>query len=58
MPFLSALIDTEKLALLSKFIPKIKNPTVAAAVASTSRCSKRKITPPKRYTPEEMRKKG
>ena len=52
------MIDTEKLALLSKFIPKIKNPTVAAAVASISRCSKRKITPPKRYTPEEMRKKG
>ena len=53
--FVSALVDKEKLALLSKFIPKIRNPTVAAAVASRS--SKRKKTLPVRYTPEEMRRK-
>lgn len=49
-------VDKEKLTLLSKFIPKIRNPTAAAAVASRS--SKRKKTPPVRYTPEEMRRKG
>ena len=52
--FITALCDKERLQLLTKFIPNLKNPNMPEGMRG-GRVSKRKITPPARYTPEGPR---